>query len=205
MTDPLDVDPLIRAIQASQSPEESFQRIYRHYLAPVTHFFVNRGFPRDQADDLAQETLLRVYTHLGEFRLEASFETWLFQIAGSVWKNALRRQATLKRQAQQVSLDEVMNPDAEERAGAHHEPKDAGASPLDQVLGRERTRLLAKALERLPAKMREVVLLRVGQGLKYREIAAVLQVSIATVKTQLSLANQRLKPLLEKHFDVSEI
>ncbi len=75
---------------------------------------------------------------------------------------------------------------------------------LDQVLDGERSRLLAQALDELPPKMRECMLLRVGQGLKYREIAALMQVSIATVKTQLSTAHKRLKPLLEKHLDVFE-
>jgi len=197
MDDHSDVEQLVREIQAGRSPEENFERLFDRYCSPVTHFFVNRGFSDQEAEDLAQDSLLRVYRNIGRFRFEASFDTWLFQIAGNVWKNALRSQATRKRQADRISLDQVLDPEEREP-----EPEDPSDGPLEQALADERTRLLHAALDTLPPKMRACMLLRLGQGMKYHEIAAVMRVTIATVKSQLSAAQKRLRPLLEKHSDV---
>ncbi len=201
--DRLDVTQLVQEIQAGRSPEYHFQRIFERYCAPVTHFFANRGFSAQEAEDLAQDAFIRVYRNIGAFRLEASFETWLFRIAGNVWKNALRSRSALKRVADTVPLDEIVKPGEDRRSDREHEPEEVSEDPLDQVLAAERMRLLRQAIEELPPKMRECVLLRVTRGLKYREIADMMKTSISSVKSQLHAAKQRLKPLLE-HFDVFE-
>ena len=197
-----DVAHLVRELQAGRSEEENFERIFERYCSPVTHFFCNRGFSDQEAEELAQDVFLRVYRSIGTFRLEASFETWLFKIVGNVWKNSLRSQATGKRRAEEVPID-----GADERGNvgedrARLEPRDESAGPLDQVLAGERSRILETALEELPPKMRQCMLLRIGGELKYREIAAVMRVSIATVKSQLSEGHKRLEPLLADHFEV---
>ncbi len=201
----LDVTQLVKEIQAGRSPEAHLQRIFERYCAPVTHFFANRGFTAQEAEDLAQETFVRVYNNIGAFRLEASFDTWLFTIAGSIWKNVLRSRSALKRQADTVPLDQIVKPDEDGKLDRETEPEESSEGPLDRVLAAEKTRLLRRAIGELPPKMRECVLLRAARGLKYREIAAIMKISIATVKSQLHEAKQRLKPLLEKHFDVFEL
>ena len=95
---------LVAAWQAGGDREEIFQRIFNAYYRPVHSFFVKRGFPADQCQDLAQETILKVYRGLPAFRREARFETWLFQIAANIYRNTLRSQSTLKREAQEVPL-----------------------------------------------------------------------------------------------------
>lgn len=191
-----DLLDLVREIQAGRAPEVHFQQIYENLCASVVHFFANRGFSDHEAEDLAQEVFVRIYRSIGTFRFEARFETWVFQIVGNTWKNALRSRATLKRQAESLPLEEVVDHEEEEY---HEASREDSEDPLSQILADERTRVLHEALEKLPEKMRECVLLRVGQGLKYREIAAIMRISISTVKSQLNAANQRLKPLLERH------
>ncbi len=198
-----DVEHLVREFQAGKSPETSFGRLFERFCAPVTHFFTNRGFSTAEAEDLAQECFLRVYRNMGRFRFESSFETWLFQVVANVWKNALRSRSTHKRSVESVRLDEILDRDDGERRNA--EPGDPAAGPLEQALEGERARLLRQAIDELPPKMRRCMLLRLGQDLKYREIAAALQVSMATVRSQLSAGYERLKPLLEKHFAPFEI
>src|SRR5215210_9591525 len=97
MTD--DLGPGDRAFM--YTPEELFQQYYR----PVVAFFTRRGFSVEESRDLAQETFLRVYKHMESFRGESSVETWLFQIAGNLYKNTLRTRQTLKRDAQEVPLE----------------------------------------------------------------------------------------------------
>ena len=83
------------------TPEELFRRYYR----PVVAFFVRRGFSIEESRDLAQETFLRVFKNMDSFRGESAVETWLFQIAGNLYKNTLRSLQTQKRDAQEVSLE----------------------------------------------------------------------------------------------------
>lgn len=172
------------------APEDLYQRYFR----PVVAFFVRRGVPREESRDLAQETFLRVYKNMEGFRNESSVETWLFQIAGNIFKNALRSQGTQKRDAEEVPLetsagDLVVGPWA-----------DADEGPLGAMLAEERARLLREALEGLPPQMKQAVLLRVNGDLKYREIADLMRVSIETVKAHLYQARQQLRDKLADYF-----
>ncbi len=195
-----DVGSLILAIQSGRSQGEHFQQLFRRYFPSAVHFFVNRGLARNDAEDLAQDVLFRVYKNVGSFRHEASFDTWIFQILTNVWKNALRSRSTLEGSSEKVPLDEVAEQRGEQPRAAV-ELHDPGENPLERLMSHERTRLLLEAVDQLPSRMRQCMLLRIGQGLKYREIAEVMGVGVSSVKTHLGTAHQRLKPLLDKHFD----
>lgn len=190
------VGHLVQSLQEGVDPEEGFRHLFELYYVPVVKFFSRRGFPPDDCRDLAQETFLQVHRGLPRFRREASFDTWMFQIAANVYRNTLRRKSAEKRSAKEVSLDQQMERHGDE-AGA--EPRSVGVGgvvvglQLQQALAREEVRLVCQAVTDLPAQMRRVFLLRIGQGLKYREIAELLQLSIDTVKSHLSQARTRLK------------
>jgi RNA polymerase sigma-70 factor (ECF subfamily) len=175
--------------------------LFRRYFRPVFHFFLNRGIPREECLDLAQETFLRACRSLDGFRAEASLQTWLFRIATNLWRNEVRRRMAEKREGWEVSLEGVCA--AGETIAADHcltgwaEP----SGPLDGMLESERRKLLRTALEELPPQMRRCVLLRIDQNLKYREIAGVMRISIDTVKSQISQAKDRLERKLEGYFD----
>jgi RNA polymerase sigma-70 factor (ECF subfamily) len=167
------------------TPEDLYQRYYR----PVVAFFVRRGFSLEESRDLAQETFLRVYKNMDSFRGESAVETWLFQIAGNLYKNKLRSLQTQKRDAQEVSLEST---EVEWRS------KDGDA--LWAILTEERSQRLHEALEGLPPQMRQAVILRVDGDLKYREIAELMHVSIETVKAHLYQARQQLRNRLADYF-----
>jgi RNA polymerase sigma-70 factor, ECF subfamily len=194
-----EIADLVREVQSGRSAT-AFQRLFERYAVPVENFFLNRGFSPQESEDLTQETFFRVYRSIGAFRSDASFATWLFSIVKNVWKNELRKRYALKREADEVPLEALIREDGDE--AVFTEPPDPEQGPLDQVLAGERERLLYRALDELPPKMRECALMRIAQDLKYREIAALLKVSIATVKSQLNAVKQRLGPLLEPHSDV---
>lgn len=170
------------------TPEELFQRYYR----PLVAFFMRRGFPIEDSRDLAQDTFLRVHKNMEEFRGESSVETWLFKIAGNLYKNKLRSQGTQKRDAEEMALDES--------EGSAAEIKDEREGPLSALLTGERADILRKALDELPPQMKRVVLLRVDGDLKYREIADLMRVSIETVKAHLYQARQQLRNRLADYF-----
>ncbi|MEM7354550.1 MAG: sigma-70 family RNA polymerase sigma factor [Acidobacteriota bacterium] len=173
-----------------------FEQLFERYYRPVSYFFANRGFSSEESRDLAQETFLGVFKGIAGFRHDSSPETWLFTIAGNVWRNTLRSRSTAKRDGKEQSLTGLI--DNGERI-PETSPMAGGAppqGPLDDALAEERMRLLRQALEELPDKMRRCLMLRLDRGLKYREIAVLMQVSIETVKSQIFQAKVRLKEKL---------
>jgi RNA polymerase sigma-70 factor (ECF subfamily) len=188
---------LVEAWQAGGDREEIFRRLFVTYFRQVHNFFLRRGFPPDQCQDLAQETFLKVHKGLPTFRREARFETWLFQIAANLFRNTLRSQSTQKREGQEMALDDI---EQEPALGAAPPGWEAGEGQLQEMLNEEEARVLRSALDGLPAQMRRCVLLRVDQDLRYREIADLMRVSIDTVKAHLYQARQHLKGKLSGYF-----
>jgi RNA polymerase sigma-70 factor, ECF subfamily len=192
------VNPWVERWQAGINPEGSFRQIFRQYYGLVFSYFNRKGFSIEESQDLAQDTFLRVHKSLSTFRREARFETWLFQITANVYRNTLRAQSTRKRDAAEVSLDEIFEPG--NGSGEPAPRSDAAGGPLDELLSEERSQVLHDALQDLPSQMRRCVLLRVDQDLKYREIADLMRVSIETVKAHLFQARQQLKGKLANYF-----
>lgn len=195
-----------RSDRAEDKQEEEFEQLFERYYRPVNYFFANRGFSSEECRDLTQETFLGAFRGMARFRRDASVETWLFTIAGNVWRNTLRSRSAGKREARELSLAALID-SGEQISEAH---RIAGGSrhrgPLDNTLADERLRLLREALDSLPAKMRRCLILRLDRDMKYREIAAVMQVSIDTVKSQLFQAKERLKAkLADQALDFDEV
>jgi RNA polymerase sigma factor (sigma-70 family) len=197
-----------RASRPLGGDEESFRDLFTRYQHPVFSFFARRGLSVDESRDLTQETFMRVFRSIDSFRGEASFQTWLFSIATNLWRNELRHRMAEKRAAAEIPLEDATRAEkaaaeAESAEGAEAEdPAEDLAlvsrppKELDDILAQERTTLLRQALDELPPQMRKCVMLRIGQDLKYREIASVMQISIDTVKSQLGQAKVRLRARL---------
>jgi RNA polymerase sigma-70 factor (ECF subfamily) len=177
--------------------DEVFRQIFEQYRLAVFRFFKRRGCARQQAEDLAQDTFLRVYKNLEDFRRESRFATWLFQIAVNVYRNMVRDQCAQKRDAPESSLDS-----AEDISWnlAISLTDDEQPQPLVYLLTEEKRRLLREAIQELPPQMRRCVLMRVEGGMKYRDIADVLGISVDTVKAHLFQAKQKLKAKLSDYF-----
>jgi RNA polymerase sigma-70 factor (ECF subfamily) len=191
-----DVQRHISELQAGIDAEENFRWIFSRYYRPVFRFFSRRGIPADRCDDLTQEVFLRVYIGIARFRGESSFTTWLFRITWNLCYKQQRSAATGAALAREVVLDETVEADgtlALDPAAASRLEQD---DPLRSALARERSAVLQQELRHLPPQMRRCVVLRIDRGLKYREIAALMQISIDTVKSQLNQAKTRLKARL---------
>ncbi len=184
----------VDAFQRGEDREGSFRRIFERFHRPVERFFARRGIAPEDRLDLTQEVFLNLYRGLDNWRPEARFGTWLFRIATTVFLKHHRSRATAKRQGYEVSTDSVA-------AAAQWA---ADAEQLDEVLVEERRQAVAGAMEELPERMRHCLLLRVDQGLKYREIAHLMQVSIETVKAHLFQARGRLAHRLDATFSNEE-
>lgn len=187
------VQRLLAELGGAPPSEEGFRRLIELYHHPVHRFFARRGFPPEDCLDLTQETFLGIYTGIRSFRGEAGFDTWVFTIAANACRKRHRFRSAGKRAAQEVSIE--TEPDEEPLALVAPAP-----APSEEVLDRERGRLLREAIERMPEQMRKCLVLRVYQDLRYREIAAALRLSTETVKAHLAHARRRLQAELGDYF-----
>jgi RNA polymerase sigma-70 factor, ECF subfamily len=191
---PSDDDPsrrLVELIQAGIEVEANFGRLFKLHERRVRNFFLQRGFSKDEADDLTQDVFFRVFKGIASFRLESGFKTWLFEIADHVYQNELRRRGAGKRKGWETSIE--TGGQDEDGQPAAYEPPPSEPRALENVLERERAEALSRAIQDLPEQMRTCFLLRYGQGRKYKEIALIRQISIDTVKAHLFQAKKRLK------------
>src|SRR5215210_1548428 len=195
----LEDDPELRRtiaeLQTGARAESNSRRIFDLFYPWVRRFFIRRGYTAQDSEDLAQETFDRVFRQIESFRNESSFKSWLVAVAANLHRNEHRHRHREKRDAPEVSIDAPAGEDARPL-----DPPSADAAPDRAAYEKERREALARAMRELPPQMRQVLSLRVDQDLKYREIAAVLQISIETVKAHLFQARQRLRAELGEDF-----
>lgn len=190
-------DWLHRLQDGTEDPEKIYAEIFRSYYVRIRRLLEQRGVPRSDAEDLAQETFLRICKSLHSFRGEASFSSWAFSVAVNVEREWHRRGSTLKRGGKEVPLDgdAASEAEAREREFSSHQ---ALPQPQEELLTKEMYERATRALQELPAQMRRCFVLRFHQELQYREIASVMQISIQTVKSHLHQARERLKATLAR-------
>ena len=158
---------------------ETYQHRLFRYLLSVTR-------SRPMAEDLFQETWLRVLERGRQYRAQWKFEVWLFSIARHLVIDEARRRRI-------GSLDELMDPDT----GAGFEPSARGPSPLEIVAAGQESERMGLALSNIPAGYREVLLLRFQEDLTLEEIAAVVNAPLSTVKSRLYRGLQALRKIVE--------
>ena len=174
MSSILTLDGRLSASPLELTPEA----VYRRYRRPISGYLYQLSGSPDLAEELTQETFLRALTGLAGLRAEGAAATWLFRIARNVYLQSLRRPASTR-----IPTDDLLaSPDA-----------DRGGDPVGQYRAHEQRTLIGLALAQLPEKQRSVLLLRDAEGLSYAEIAEVLEVSLATVKTTLFRARQAFR------------
>lgn len=189
-------DPLhlIGLIQAGTRVEESFEKLYKRFRPGVRSFFLRKGFSLQESDDLTQDVFLRVFRAIDAFRRESRFERWLWEIAANIYFNEVRRRRTEKRDGLEQSLDSGV--ETEEGVGPGITLASVDPSPEAEVVRRDQSQALQAALQELPDQMRRCCILRYEEGLKYKEIADVMRISIETVKAHLHQARKRLTAAL---------
>jgi RNA polymerase sigma-70 factor (ECF subfamily) len=148
---------------------------------------------RADAEEVAQDTLIRAHRHLGEFRGNCSLSSWLHTIALNLSRN---RYAYYYRRRHHVtqSLDCAIsadNPATFIDVAASEEP-----NPVAEATARELTSLVAVCIEKLAPPHREILERRVLESWSYEEIADTSGISIGTVKSRIARARKRLRELL---------
>ena len=159
--------------------------LYQHRLLRYLLFLTGK---REVAEDLFQETWMRVLMRGAQYNGKARFDTWLFTIARNLVID-------LSRKRTMASLDEMSDTTEEGRA---FEIATEGPSPLDQLQLCEDRAEVAEVLLKLDTSYREVLVLRFHEELSLEEIASVTRAPLSTVKSRLYRGLAALKPEIER-------
>jgi RNA polymerase sigma-70 factor (ECF subfamily) len=163
----------------------AFETLVQRYQGLVRRL-VARVVGEDEAEDVTQDSLLRAFHRLSQFRGAASFRSWLLRIAHNTAVNAVSR-----RRPEPVEEAEV--------EAAHAERPASGSSPADRLESRERRERLESKLRTLRPAHRIVLVLRDLEGLSYEEIAEITGTPLGSVKGRLHRARAELIDLLRKN------
>jgi RNA polymerase sigma factor (sigma-70 family) len=158
--------------------EEYFNRLVLENQEKIYTLFRRMVASHEDADDLTQETFIKVYKNIAKFRQDSSVYTWIYRIAINTGINYLRR----KRARQFVGLDAV---------NLHTE--DHSTTDL-----REAGSLLNKAIRNLSSRQQMVIILRSYQGLSFKEIAKLMDSNENAAKVNYSHALKRLRTIFER-------
>jgi RNA polymerase sigma-70 factor (ECF subfamily) len=149
----------------------------------------------DLVQDIAQETFIRAYRALGQFRGDAQFYTWLYRIAVNTAKKAL---VDLRRDP--VVTETALRNDDEDETSAVENELTTEETPETVLAAKEIAAAVNQAMQALPEELRQAIILREIEGLSYEEIAEAMNCPIGTVRSRIFRAreaiSQRVKPLL---------
>lgn len=178
---------------AKEGRDAAFRELVRRYERPVFSLVYRVVRDRDTAEDLAQDTFVKVLNHIDRYRPEFKFSSWLFKIANNVAIDHLRRRTvdtvSLEGSRYATTTDQVEATSV--RVAASQE------SPLEELESRELGSAIERAIAGLRPEYRACILLRHVEDRSYEEIAAMLDIPLGTVKTYIHRARHELREALE--------
>ncbi len=174
-------------VRLKRGDMEALTEVLNRYQSRLYGYLVRMVQDPALADDLFQQTWLRVMEKISSYKANSRFDSWLISVAHNLAIDHLRRQRSR-------SLDVPDEDGATEADRLRSEEPDALAGLLDS----ERAALISDAMEELPAIHREVLTLRFETGMKLEEISVVAAIPLSTVKSRLHRALDGLRVAVEK-------
>ncbi len=162
---------------------QAFDILVRRYKDQLLNFIYRFVGNRSDAEDIVQETFLRVYKNKHYYKEIAKFSTWVYTIAGNLAKTELRR----RKRHKIFSVSNFVN---EER---DYDIPDREHSPERKVDSSIQENIIQKAIGKLPTKFKEVIILRDIQGFAYEEISQILNIPLGTVKSRVNRGRLKLQ------------
>ena len=181
---------LIRAAQ--RGDRAAFELLVRQYDQAVLRLALHMTGSEPDARDIYQEAFLKAYRHIGNFRFECSFYTWIYRIVTNLCLDHLRKKQTRKEDSATVIDSSGQEMDLLDRVSDDR----PGASPERDLMRRELGAKIAQALTKLTPRERMVFELKHYQGLRLRTIGEMLNTTEETAKNTLFRATQKLRAVL---------
>lgn len=196
MVSPLDLSTATDqevVVRAREGVEAAYRELIRRYQRPVFSLIYRMVRDRELAEDLAQETFVKVLNAIDRYRPEFKFSSWVFKIANNSAIDHLR-----KKELDTLSLEggpDATTPDRLEATAL--QIGDSGESPLEELEARELGSAIETAIGKLRPEYRTCIILRHVEGRPYDEIAEILGLPLGTVKTYIHRARAELRELLD--------
>ncbi len=178
--------------------ENAFTLLVRRHQQPLINFIARYINDRDGAEDLAQETFVRIFKASPRYKPgQAHFKTWMYHIAANLCKNELRNRGRRNR----YRVDNVVegNGESERIDLIESAPADAAFQPEVALERKELHDAIQKAIAELPEQYRAPLVLRDLQGLSYDEISETLGLRSGTTKSRINRARLMLKDKLKSY------
>ncbi len=166
-----------------KSKKERFEEFITPYERSVYFTCLRILSNREDAQDCAQEALLRAFKYFDSFNYQSKPSTWLYRIAYNCCMDFIKKRGNT------ISLDDLNNEEIE----------DDGPSLYLRIEESERKRLLKEAIKELPELFRPPIVLCDLQGLSYQEAADIMDIPLGTLKSRINRARNRLKKILLKN------
>lgn len=180
-----EIDPsIVRRCQRGE--KEAFKELYLFYGKPVRHLGLYLLSDPEEANDLLHDLFVKLYEKIDEYRFEAPFAAWFYRIAVNSCRDRLRARTRRSKHLYAWPCKDVA-PSSRDSEVSH----DASAS--------EQERTVRAALVRVPESYRVCLILREIEDCSYEEIAAILNVSVGTVKSRLSRGREYLRRLFSRN------
>jgi RNA polymerase sigma-70 factor (ECF subfamily) len=178
--------------RARAGTEAAYRELLRRYERPVFSLVYRMARDRELAEDLTQETFVKVLNALDRYRPEFKFSSWIFKIANNATIDHLRR-----KELDTLSLQggpDATTPDRIEATSL--QVGDGSESPLEEMEARELGSAIEDAIARLRPEYRACIIMRHVEGHPYDEIAEALDLPLGTVKTYIHRARAELREYL---------
>jgi RNA polymerase sigma-70 factor (ECF subfamily) len=177
---------------ARSGSEKAYRELLDRYQRPVFSLIYRMVRDREQAEDLAQETFVKVFNHIESFDPKYKFSSWIFKIASNLTIDALRR-----KELKTVSLDGSRNAETPDEIDATRitvESRDE--NPEEFLEAKELGQEIEQAIGELRPEYRTAILLRHVEGRPYEEISEIMGIPLGTVKTYIHRARGELRETL---------
>lgn len=167
---------------------QSFERLIKDYQKMAYNVAYRIMGNEEDAKDMTQEALIKVFKNLKKFRMDSSFSTWLYRIVMNTCKDELR-----KKKMKVISIDQPIETGDGQ---VYMELEDQRLKPDEIVASKETQKEVHQALQEVNETNRMVVVLRDIKGFSYSEISDIMDVPVGTIKSRINRGRQELKNIL---------
>ncbi|MBN2287136.1 MAG: sigma-70 family RNA polymerase sigma factor [Tissierellales bacterium] len=179
-----------KLIQKSKDGDVSaFEELITEYKKIAYNIALRILKNKEDAEDISQEALIKVFRSINQFNMMSSFKTWLYRIVVNTCLDFKRTQKALV-----ISVDQPIQ-------SGHNEffvdIQDDRPSPEEIAQSKQTQKVIVDTIDKLEEDFRNVIILRDINGFSYEEISEILSCNIGTVKSRISRGRQRLKEMLE--------
>ena len=172
---------------------EAFEKLVEIYQSKVYNLAYKMfGNPED-ASDLAQEALIKIYKNISTFKEESQLSTWIYRIAYNLYIDELRKRKKMDVQ----SIDEQYDDSNESRITII----DSQPTPEQHLENKEKTVIIHNAINKLSVEQRVAITLRDIDGHTYEEIAKIQNCSLGTIKSRINRGRSQLKEILSEYLE----